>query len=185
MKNREILQKNLESKINDLKDNIEDKTFADSAINDILEIKSQLDVEPTEVHIETKDVIKEYNFGAYRFTRTKNEIIFSTNGFKVIIKPWVASLYNVASYVLDLKDNENDLSDEEKNVLEVFPTRLASILFFPTTVFLDDEYMMDCFKFITERSAEMVDKIMKKQAEAENEAESNSFVEAIKTMDEN
>lgn len=180
-----MLQEKLESKINDLKSKIEDKTFADSAINDILEIKSQLDIEPTEVHVETKDVIKEYYFGAYRFTRTKNEIIFSTNGFKVIIKPWVASLYNVISYMLDLKDNESNITEEEKHVIEVLPTRLASILFFPTTVFLDDKYMMDCFEFITERSAEMVDKIMKKETQSGTEADANAFVEAIKTMDEN
>lgn len=179
MKNREQLETLLQNKIVALKSKIEDKEFADSCIEAILSLKEQLDVEPTEIYVPTKDVIKEYVFGNYRLIRTKNEIIFSANGYKVIVKPWQFTLYGNMNYMLDLEDRKGELEEEEKGILKTLENILPFMLFFPAMAFIKANFTADVYKYIIERSAKMMEGLLEEAKERPVDEEIETLMQTI------
>lgn len=112
---KQELKSKIDEVVNQIKTNSKDAKFADSLIDKLLSLKGQLDVEPMRMYIPEKDVIKEYDNDSIRFVRCKSGILFQAKGgFSVFVKPTMKALYQHLEGLLDMKDNFDSLTEEQK-----------------------------------------------------------------------
>lgn len=92
MKKKDLAQK-LDAKIKDLKSICKDAKFADKLISDILSLKGQMCVEPMEIGITEEQIQKRLkigrSYGAYELIKFDGGYIFATNGYRLIVKPYI------------------------------------------------------------------------------------------------
>lgn len=109
------LKKAIDDVVAKIKTNSKDSHFADSLVDRLLSLKGQYDVEPTRIHIEEKDVVKEYDFDASSFVKCKQCIIYhAKSGMDIIVKPSMKLLYEHLDILLGMKEDDENLSEELK-----------------------------------------------------------------------
>lgn len=185
--NKEELKKKLDETIAQIKLNSTDAKFADVLIANLLSYKGQSMIEPTEVHVETKDVIKDYDFNSYHFIRCKQCIIFRTGGFKVVVTPFMKSLYGHLTVLLDYKDKYETLNEEEVKVYDMLLSMAVTVLELPLITFNSDEFMTDVCTYIVQKENELFDKLLNEplREETETDYEANAkFEEDVKFAEE-
>lgn len=107
-------QNKLKETISHLKSICSDSKLADKLVKDLVSQAKQEAIKPTLVHVEN-DVVAEIKESAYTISKTKEDIIvFHVNGMDVVIKPWLVNTHNAYSLLLDLKDNYDELDEEQK-----------------------------------------------------------------------
>lgn len=88
--------------------------FAESLIEDVLSLKSQLDIEPTELHVPVSDVIEEIDLGAVCFKVCKTGIMFhAKSGYTSWVEARCVSLYTALSEMLAEHKRLSNLTDEQ------------------------------------------------------------------------
>ena len=136
---KEKLKKQIKEIVLQIKTNSKDAHFADKLVDKLLSLKGQLDVEPTRIHIEEKDVIKEYDFGSTTYTKYKGGIIFhAKSGMDIVIRPDLHSLYEHINVMLEMKDNYEKLNEDMKKAYENIYTATSWILTSPIYATIDD-----------------------------------------------
>lgn len=184
---KEELKKKLDETIAQIKLNSADAKFADALIANLLSYKGQSMIEPTEVHVETKDVIKDYDFNSYHFIRCKQCIIFKTGGFKVVVTPFLKSLYGHLTTLLDYKDKCETLTEDEVKVYDMLLSMAVVVLELPMIAFSSDKFMTDVCTYIVQKENELFDKLLNEPLHKETEAdyEANAkFEEDVKFAEE-
>lgn len=109
----------------------------------MLSLKGQLGVDPAIVFVSANSVIKEYDFEHFKLIRTKNEIIYKSNGYKIIIKPWLKTLYGQLDALLNYRDKFDTLTEEEKKIYEDLFNVSMIILQIPLLAFTDDSFTFE------------------------------------------
>lgn len=136
-------QKELEEAKVKLLNNCKDRRFGEILIDKVLSLKGQLSIEPEIISVSVDSILKEYEFEHFRLIRTKNEIIYNSNGYKIIVKPWVSSLYGHLDALLNYKDKLDTLKEKEKTIYEDLFNASMIILQIPLLAFTDDNFMFD------------------------------------------
>lgn len=191
MKNREDLKKKLDEKINKIKGLFFDSYFGNKLLNEILSIKSQLDIEPTIVHIPVSSIDKKengenkvYDFGHFNWIKTKSEIIVSILGYKQIIKPYTNTLYGQMLYLMTMIDKKDELSEEEVNNLDLLVNATMTILLAPSTCFSKDSYWIDLATYITKLQNDMYEELMETPLSEEDEEANEKFRQEIEMAED-
>lgn len=179
--NRKELEKTLSEKIAKLKALCNDAHYSDKLINDILSIKSQLDIEPTYIHIPLSDVCKdedgnkmEIDFKYFTLLKTKKGIIVSVNGYKIIVSSWIKSLYDQLNFLIEYHAKYDSFSDEEKGNYDTIVSGTMNILLCPLTCFFDDDWI-DLATDLTRRQNDMFEKYLEYPLQEDNEEENETF----------
>lgn len=111
--------------------------------------------------IESKDVIKEYDFGHFSIVRAKGAFMYKSNGYRLIIKPNLGKLYTVLDYIFDIKDNYNDASEEEKRTFDSCITLIGVFFNIPLTTFIDNTYTVTLYNKIIEITSDCFERLLK------------------------
>lgn len=155
-------------------------------IDKLISLQKQLDVEPVEVVIESKDVIKEYDFGHFSIVRAKGAFMYKSSGYRLIIKPTLGKLYTILGYVFDIKDNYEESSDDEKRTFDNCINLIGVFFNIPLTTFIDNIYTVNLYEKIIESTNELFERIGNSDplavdtaadAEFENQVD---FIESLK-----
>lgn len=139
--------------------------------------KGEIDVEPSLIHVSVDAVVREYDFKSFQLIRTKNEIIYKQNGYRMIIKPWLHSIYGQLDFLLSCKDKEEELSEEEKKNLEDLLSASAIILQLPTIAFTEDQFMFETATNTIKYMNRLAEKSM--ELKEEDEEANEQFKEAV------
>lgn len=176
------LKKQLDEKISRLKALCSDAHHATKLINDILSLKGQMDIEPTLIHIPVSSIEHyengdnvECDFGHFKLTRTKKGIILSINGYKIIISPWIKSLYEQFDMFIRYKKDYESLSEQEKTNYDCLLSATMAIMMFPLTCFSDDEFWIDAATEITRRQNELFEKLLESPLQEDDETDFENF----------
>lgn len=189
MKNRGELEKAMNEKIAKLKALCNDAHYSDKLINDILLIKAQLDIEPTYIHIPTKSVAKdesgkdmEYNFGHFSLIKTKTCIIFGMNGFKLLVFPWIQTLYQHLEGLMYWHSVYEKLTEEEKENYYSLLNATMVILMNPATCFSDDEYWLKQSTYLTKMQNELFTRLLETPLQDEDVVANEQFRQEIEMV---
>lgn len=155
--------------LNKLKTICNDTHFAEELLDRIISLQKQMDVEATEIIVPVKEVIKEYSFGAFTFIRCKTCVIFKSTGYRVIVRPYLKALYDHIISLLDMKDNEEKLSPEAKEVMEGMLNITILALSMPLDFFVNEDYMFNVANYVTNQKYEMYRKISETVLKEETE----------------
>lgn len=141
------------------------------------------EVEPAEVYVPLSDVEKEYAFGSFSIVRTKKEIIYKSNGYRVIVKPWVNRLYQILSFLCDCKDKGESISVDDKMMYEVLLPIAVTFLSLPLNGFSEDEYTANVYKTIVSEMNSMCERLLNKPLQEDDEVANNEFKERIEMLE--
>ena len=96
-----------------------DPHFAESLIEDILNLKAQMCVEATELYVREKDVIEVLDFDSVCFKICTTGILFhAKSGYTTWIEPRCRALFGEIVEMLKAKKEILSLSDEERKKLD-------------------------------------------------------------------
>lgn len=164
-----------------------DTKFADELIDRLLSLKGQYDVEPTLVHVPISSIIKTYDYGHFRLYRTREGIVFHMAGMYQLIPPMMQTLYGQLDWILNRKDNQILLSDEDKELYDSVFDATMTILMAPSISFIKDEYYIDLATYITQKQNELFDKLLSQDLQPEDataDAEFNKTIEFAEQLRE-
>lgn len=191
MKNREELEKKMSEKIAKLKALCNDAHYSDKLINDILSLKAQLDIEPTYIHIPTKSVMKdeagndiEYNFGHFTLIKTKTCIIVGMNGYKILVFPWIYTLYCHLDALIIFKSQYEGFSEQEKSNYDALLNATMVILLNPTTCFSEDDYWIQQATYLTKMQNELYTRLLKTPLQEEDVVANEQFRQEVEMMED-
>ena len=109
------LQKKLQEKTKQLTAISKDAHFAESLIEDILNLKAQMCVEATELYVREKDVIEVLDFDSVCFKICTTGILFhAKSGYTTWIEPRCRALFGEIVEMLKAKKEILALSEEER-----------------------------------------------------------------------
>ena len=87
------------------------------------------------------DVVKIYDFKFFRVIRTKKEFVYHQNGYYLIVKPWMQTLYGQLDAVCAYED---EVKDEDKmEMYDSFKNTTLAVLGMPTMAFSDPDFFFD------------------------------------------
>lgn len=173
---KQELKNKIEGVVNQIKTNSKDAKFADSLIDKLLSLKGQLDVEPMRFVIPEKDVIKEYDNDSIRFVRCKGYIAFQAKGgFYVFVSPRMSALYQHLEGLLDMKDNFDNLTEEQKEGYDT--SYLYTSILMQTMLFavFDAKMFSDLSSDVMNRYKEFLDRYKNIPLQEETHKENAEF----------
>ena len=181
-KKKAELKDKLDATIKQMKANSKDQHFADKLIGDMLSIKGQQGIEPTELHIETKDVLFNHNYGTFEVIKTKNEIIYATNGYRVVIKAYATGrtyeMLDVICMLQEKVDKEEKLDEQEQQTLDTL-IYFTSIMNIPLFAFIDDEMTTAMFETLMTQIGRIYKEVDADTLPEDDQAKNEEFKERI------
>lgn len=170
------LKKQLDEVVVQIKNNSKDAKFADALVDKLLSLKGQMMIEPTRIHIEEKDVVKEYDNDAVRFVRCKDCIIFQAKGgLSVVVKPTMAALFEHLTVLLDMKDRYEELDEEGKKSYELLYSATVWMLEVPIFATCDDEMFFGVVNDVLARFNKFTETELNKDLQEETPKEDADF----------
>lgn len=160
MINREMLRTSFDETVEKLKELCDNKEEFDLLFTKIVDLKSQLDIEPTLVHVPIESIIKEYDFGHFKLYRTMKGIVFHMAGMNQVIPPMMQTLYGQLDWLLNQKDSYDKLSEEDKEMYDAVFGGTMSILMNPTICFCNDKYWTDIALYVTSKQNELFEEML-------------------------
>ena len=170
------LKKQLDETVAQIKNNSKDAKFADSLVDKLLSLKGQIDVEPARIHVDEKDVIKEYDNDSIRFIKCKTCIIFQAKGgMSVVVKPTMTALFDHLTILLEMKDNYDELTEEGQKHYEMLYS--ATVLMLEVLIFAtcDDEMFFGVVNDILARFNKFTETELNKDLQEETPKENAEF----------
>lgn len=176
---KEQLKKKLEEVKVKIKTNSKDAHFADTLIDEILSIKGQLDVEPTIVHIEEKDVVQSFDGGNFTMSITnRGDAVYHVKGGYTLVADYrmVGLSKTIAGYVLD-QDVFDTLNDDEKELVSLDMSATTLVLNAPIYAFSSEDLKYDLATMLVKFLREEYDKYIENPLQDENVALDLDFEE--------
>ena len=179
-------KKKLENKLKEIQkgmlQNAKDSESMKLAIDELLSIKGQLDVKPLAFNV--GDKIDSYADNTFDIVKTTEGAYFKTHGgFMVFARQNLTSLYSTLVEVINSKNTDMSLSDEEKESLESYLSIILYICTLPMYAFSDIEFAISMASQIVEHQRKVYDKLMSEPLKEEELEKNEAFREAIKSMD--
>lgn len=180
----EALKKTSKELCTQIKSLCSDAKFADELIKKLINTQKQLDIEPTLVHIPVSSVIKTYDYGHFKIDDTKDGIIFSSTGYKMIVRPIQQSLYGQLKALLIWKEQYDTFNEEQKNNYDDIFFRTTTILLNPLLAFADDDFWLSLSKWLAEKQNSLFEKLLNEPLKDEDAIADDAFMENVKVGEE-
>lgn len=178
---KEQLKKKLEEVKVKIKTNSKDAHFADTLIDEILSIKGQLDVEPTIVHIEEKDVVQKLDGDTFSmYITSRGDAVYHVKGGYTIVADYRMNGLSeaIAGYVLN-NDVLDTLSEEERELYELDMEASTFVLNAPMIAFSDENLKFDVATLIVKYLKDYYDDAMGNALEPEDGESARDFEEKV------
>lgn len=181
MDRKSELKGELNSLINQIKINSKDAHFADKLISELLSVKGQLMVEPTELDCGKK--IDEWEGDTFRITRTSRGVLYhEKGGFNIFVTPGYGALYDVLSDLVVNKDKYEELHGEEREDFELTLTAIGYCVSIPKFVFSDAAFTYEVAALVVKFINEQYEKLMNEPLQEETAEEDNIFMRGVSAM---
>ena len=179
---KDILKQKLEETKAKLKANSNDAHFTDALISEMLSLKTQLLHEPTLVHIPMSDISDVYKGDTFEISVTNDgQVVYHIyGGYTLIADPRMVNLNQTLRWLIESLRSEEDLSDEEKDDLELVRDAMFFVLMAPSYAFTDDELTFGIARLIIEHLNKLQDEMLSAEIPAED-AVKNSEFEVLRT----
>ena len=134
--------------------------------------------------IEEKDIEKQYDCDSFCLYKAGGFMHYMTKGgYHVFVKPDYKSLYDTLNLLLDVLIDGKDKKGEEKENLQNIADFVSAILFAPTIIFSNEEFMFKAFEHIQEFTQQMFENATKQLGKEDFDA-NNDFESAVKSAEE-
>lgn len=134
--------------------------------------------------IEEKDIEKQYDCDGFCLYKAGGFMHYMTKGgYHVFVKPDYKSLYDTLETLLDVLISSKDKKGEEKENITNVADFVSAILFAPTIIFSNEDFMFKAFESIQQFTEELMNKSMETLQNEDFDA-NNDFESAVKSAEE-
>lgn len=137
-------------------------------INELLDLKSQVDIKPVEICIEPDEVVKRYPIGSsMEILRCSTKFCFKSPYVWLVVKPSLANnlsggaLYETLEWCCDYMDSRENLPEDEVERNDTFVQMVVHLLTIPMDAFTDMDYTFELADAIITRRVAFYDRIAK------------------------
>lgn len=158
----------LESLLNEMTEGFSDKEKAKILADKIRSVYA-----PSVIDIPNDSIQETYSFGAFTLIRAKTCIIFKSTGFRIVVRPYLRTLYGQLDFIMNKKKDYDagNLDKEEMDLFDGYVSVTTMLLSLPLDVFSNDKYLFDVAKYIKERRSQYYEERMNKGLEFEADEE--------------
>lgn len=134
MNQQETLKKKIKEKKAQLVSIAKDAHFAEALIDDLLSLKGQLAIEPTELYLPCKNVYEEIKTDTYIIKLMSNGILVSfKSGMTTYIEPYCKALYTEMVELITERKRimgiaEDERTEEDKEMFESVDTAFQAVM---------------------------------------------------------
>lgn len=173
-KNQEM-KKEIDNIIDDIV-NSDSKIERRDLLDKLMSLKSQYDIIPVIYDVPIESIVKEYDYGAVRIIRTKKFIIYQIKGgMGIIVSPRMVALYEYLDNMLNMKDNYDNLSNEEKDGYDLLYLGINTLFNLPCIAVVDDKFFSSMVLKSIEESKELYERLIKKPLQDETPIDDAKF----------
>jgi hypothetical protein len=189
MTDKNTLKQKLEETKAKLKSNSKDAHFADTLISDLLSLKGQLEHEPTLVHVALDDIQKEFKGDTYemRITKDGQAIYHVYGGYTIVVDPRMIGLHEELCRFLNLEDNTEEYTEEERDLIltdrEVSAWVLSAPMYAFSSIDLKYKIATDIVEWLNAQTQEMLNAELQPEDASKN-AEFEGAVNEINAFNE-
>lgn len=141
-------------------------------------------VVPMHFCIEEKDIEKQYDCDSFCLYKAGGFMHYMTKGgYHVFVKPDYKSLYDTLEILLDVLIDGKDKKGEEKENIQNIADFVSAILFAPTIIFSNEEFMFKAFESVQKFTEELMNKSTETLQKEDFDA-NNDFESAVKSAEE-
>lgn len=168
---KDELKKELDILTSKIKDNSKDEHSAQTLIDELLSIKGQMCVEPTELDCGKKE--DEYKGTTFRITKTNRGILYHEfGGYSIFVTPTNAALYESLLAMMHNGNNEEEEPDSQ-SILTV--SAITWVLQIPKIALQDAELTFEMATRIVEYINKVYDEATHKELQDETPEENEMF----------
>lgn len=181
------LKGKLDEVVAKIKVNSKDKHYADTLVKELLSVKGQLDIEPTLLHLPVDDVVKKMESETFRIALLKSgEAVYHLKGgMDIVVQPKANSLYTFLSNVIELQDELDNLTEEERNLLLDDITASTYVLNVPFIAFGDLDFKYKLAEVVVNYLVSLQDEYLNDVELQDETPDKNSiFEEAVMAFEE-
>ena len=172
-----------------MKANSKDAHFADTLISDLLSLKGQIEHEPTLVHVALDDIQKEFKGNTYEMGITKDgqAIYHVYGGYTIVVDPRMIGLHEELCRFLNLEDNTEEYTEEERDLIltdrEVSAWVLSAPMYAFSSIDLKYKIATDIVEWLNAQTQEMLNAELQPEDASKN-AEFEGAVNEINAFNE-
>lgn len=161
-----------------------DQHYATSLIDEILSLKGQLSIVPTELYVPLDEVLEEYDFGHFKLLDTLKGVIIKTTGYCIYVEMRIQSLYGQVKALMEYKKRYDTLTEEERSNYDMLLAGTMVILLNPLVCFSDDDYWINQTTYITKEQNELFQKILETPLQKEKPKEDMDMEDIINATEQ-
>lgn len=182
MKDRKELLEKLEDLRKKICVNSKDAHFAEKMIDEMLSIKGQLSIRPTELNVGKK--LEEWGSETFSITKTDRGVLYNEySHFAIFVDPQY-SLYSLLSDIVDSKEEVEAYDAEAKEQYELEISAIAYCLSIPKLIASDAEFMFKVATMVINYLQEKQEEILNAELQDETPVENAEFEQVAIAMSE-
>lgn len=181
------LKGKLDEVVAKIKVNSKDKHYADALVKELLSVKGQLDIEPTLIHLPVDDVVKKMESETFRIALLKSgEAVYHLKGgMDIVVQPKANSLYTFLSNMIELQDELDNFTEEERKLLLDDITASTYVLNIPFIAFGDRDFKYKLAEVVVNYLVSLQDEYLNDVELQDETPDKNSiFEEAVMAFEE-
>lgn len=181
------LKGKLDEVVAKIKVNSKDKHYADALVKELLSVKGQLDIEPTLIHLPVDDVVKKMESETFRIALLKSgEAVYHLKGgMDIVVQPKANSLYTFLSNMIELQEELDNFTEEERKLLLDDITASTYVLNIPFIAFGDLDFKYKLAEVVVNYLVSLQDEYINDVELQDETPDKNSiFEEAVMAFEE-
>lgn len=181
------LKGKLDEVVAKIKVNSKDKHYADALVKELLSVKGQLDIEPTLIHLPVDDVVKKMESETFRIALLKSgEAVYHLKGgMDIVVQPKANSLYTFLSNMIELQEELDNFTEEERKLLLDDITASTYVLNIPFIAFGDLDFKYKLAEVVVNYLVSLQDEYLNDVELQDETPDKNSiFEEAVMAFEE-
>ena len=174
---KKVLKERLDEITKQIKLNSKDAHFADKLIGELLSVKGQMMIEPTELDCGKKE--NEYKGETFRVTLTNKGVLYHEyGGYNIFVTPNNKALYETLVDIVENKEENAKLDGEAKEKFNLAMSAVGYCLSVPKIAFADAEFTYDIATKVIDYIKKQYDELMNTPLQEETIEEDSQFKDA-------
>ena len=175
---KKALKEQIEITKEQIRSNSKDVAFANKLIGNLLSLKGQFDLDPSILHVSTKEVIKSFDFETFVIYICQTCAIMQfKGGYTIMVDTRMKGLYEFILQLCAMKKKFDTLPEEERMAYNGSLFGLTLLMQIPLFAVVDDEFFFKMVNYVGDELGALFEKYS--NAPLSPEQPNNSTIDGI------
>lgn len=182
---KKALKEQIEITKEQIRSNSKDVAFANKLIGNLLSLKGQFDLDPSILHVSTKEVIKSFDFETFVIHVCQTSAIIQyKGGYVVVVDMRMRALFEFIVQLCALKNKYNTLTGDELKGYDGSLFGITLLMQIPLFATVDDEFFFKMVNYVGDELGALFEKYSNAPLSPEqpNNSTIDGIVEVLKSL---